>query len=69
MVESICGYILEQSVSARAVLELIVKEAGQQSKFSTKPRPHFAHQWPDQTILKCISMQHLIKIYHVLQEL
>ena len=46
--------ILEQSVSVRAVPELSVEEAGLQSIFSTKPRPRFAYQWPDN-----------IKVYHI----
>ena len=47
VVESIDEYILEQSVSVRAVPELIMGEAGRQSNFSAKPRPRFAYQWPD----------------------
>ena len=57
--------IIEQSVSVRAVPKLIVGEAGRQSNFSAKPRPRTSGQ----TMLKCISKQKLIKIYHVVLEL
>ena len=60
-------HILKQSVSVRAVPELIVGEAGRQSKFSTKPHPRFVYQLPE--MLKCVSKQNLIKIYCVVQEL
>ena len=73
-VERFGEYILEQSVSVRVVTELIVGEAGQflerlgrQSNFSAKLRLHFAYQWP--VMLKCISKQNLIKLYHAVQEL
>ena len=36
--------MLEQSVSIRAVPELIVGEVGRQSNFSVKSRPRFAYQ-------------------------
>ena len=41
--------VLEQSVSVRAVPELIVGEGGggRQSNFSARPRPRFAYRWPD----------------------
>ena len=40
-VESISEYILEQSVSVRAVPELIVREAGRQSNVLAKSHPPF----------------------------
>ena len=41
------GYVLDQSVSVRAVPELIVGEAGRRSTFSAKLCPRFAYQWSD----------------------
>ena len=45
--------VLVQSVSVRAVPELIVGGGGgvggggRQSNFSARPRPRFAYRWPD----------------------
>ena len=57
MVEGIDEFIRERSVSVRAVLELIVEEAGAAVDFFGK------------AMLSCISMQNMIKIYHAVQEL
>ena len=47
IVERFDEYILEQSVSVRAVPELIVDEAGRWSNFSAKLRSRFVNQLPD----------------------
>ena len=65
MVESIGEYILEQSVSVRAVPELIVGWAGAVVEFFCKAGLHTSGK----TMLEYISMQNSIKIYHVVHEL
>ena len=64
MVESIGEYILEESVSVRAVLELNVGDVGAAVKFFGKASSPFCIP-----VKLCISKQNLIKIYHAVQEL
>ena len=67
--ESNGEYKLEQSVSVRAVPELIVGEAGRQANSMAKHRPRLVYQWPDNVkMYKYICKQNSTKIYPAIQE-
>ena len=63
-VERIDGYILEQSVSVRAVPELIIGETGAAVDLFLQSLVAVLLT-SDPTMLKCIRKQKLIKICHV----